>query len=246
MALDPQRLWAQGAIVTRAIPSSGERIPVIGLGSSATFAQVARIGDIDALREVFKAMADRGATVFDTAPGYGASEEVVGQASSTELGIADKFFWATKLNVAGRGGAGADPAAARAQVETSFDRIKQGQDRRHPGAQHGRRRHADSRSCASSSSRAASATSASRPRSRTSTRTSSRRCARRRSTSSASTTPSTTGMPRPRSCRSRRSARWASSRTRRSAAPASSAASAIARCPTGPRNSTRRPGRSSP
>ena len=122
LTLDPQRLWAQGTLLTRAIPSSGERIPVIGLGSSATFAQVARSEDVDALREVFKAMADRGATVFDTAPGYGASEEVSGRIVQ-ELKIADKLFWATKLNAAGRGGRGADPAAARAQVETSFKRV---------------------------------------------------------------------------------------------------------------------------
>ena len=39
-----------------------------------------------------------------------------------QLGLRDKVFWATKLNVAGRGSA-ADPAAARAQVETSFERV---------------------------------------------------------------------------------------------------------------------------
>ena len=117
-------------------------MPVIGLGSSATFASVARSEDLTALREVFKAMVDGGATVFDTAPGYGASEEAAGRIVN-ELGLADKIFWATKLNVAGRGGGGADPAAARPQVETSFARIEEGEDRPHPGAQHGRRRRAD-------------------------------------------------------------------------------------------------------
>ena len=122
-AFDPRALLAQGKLLTRAIPSSGEQIPVIGLGSSATFAQVARSEDLSALREVLKVMVDRGATVFDTAPGYGASEEAAGRIAA-ELGLTDKIFWATKLNVAGRGGAAADPAAARAQVETSFSRIK--------------------------------------------------------------------------------------------------------------------------
>ncbi|MBK8058839.1 MAG: aldo/keto reductase [Gemmatimonadetes bacterium] len=62
-------------------------------------------------------MVDRGATLFDTAPSYGVSEQVAGQIVN-ELGIADKMFWATKLNAAGRGaGATTDPAAARAQVE---------------------------------------------------------------------------------------------------------------------------------
>jgi len=70
---------------------------------------------------VLKQMTDLGGTVFDTAPGYGASEEVAGRIVQ-ELGIANKLFWATKLNVARRG-SGADPAAAREQLETSFRRI---------------------------------------------------------------------------------------------------------------------------
>jgi aryl-alcohol dehydrogenase-like predicted oxidoreductase len=77
--------------------------------------------DIAAIKEVFKTMLEQGGTVFDTAPGYGASEEVAGKAV-IELGVRDQVFWATKLNVAGRGTA-ADPARAREQVETSFKRL---------------------------------------------------------------------------------------------------------------------------
>ncbi len=125
LALAPRLLEAlqQGSIVTKAIPATGEMLPVIGLGSSATFASVARSEEISALKEVFRAMADRGATLFDTAPGYGASEQVAGEIVN-ELGVADKFFWATKLNVAGRGGGSADVAAARAQLERSFAILK--------------------------------------------------------------------------------------------------------------------------
>jgi len=107
--------------IMRTIPSSGESIRAIGLGSSATFAQVARSEDVSALKDVFTALIGNGGTVFDTAPSYGASEEVSGQITR-ELGISEQVFWATKLNVAPRGG-NADPAAARAQVETSFERI---------------------------------------------------------------------------------------------------------------------------
>ena len=121
--IDPRALFAQGTLLTKAIPSSGERLPVIGLGSSATFASVARSEDLTALREVFKALVGGGATVFDTAPGYGASEEASGKIVN-ELALADRLFWATKLNVAGRSSGGADPAAARQQVETSFARVK--------------------------------------------------------------------------------------------------------------------------
>lgn len=120
LSLTPRLLdaLAQGQLIQRAIPSTGEKIPVIGLGSSATFSSVARSEDVTALREVFKAMTDRGASVFDTAPSYGASEEVAGKLVN-EMGIANKMFWATKLNVAGRGGGTADVAAAKAQVEQS-------------------------------------------------------------------------------------------------------------------------------
>jgi aryl-alcohol dehydrogenase-like predicted oxidoreductase len=107
-------------LITRPIPSSGEQLPIVGLGSSATFSSVARSEDVSALRDVLRAMVDNGGTVFDTAPSYGASEEVAGRIAH-ELGITDRIFWATKVNVA-RGGS-ADPAAARAQIESSFQKL---------------------------------------------------------------------------------------------------------------------------
>lgn len=110
------------APITRTIPSSGERLPAVGLGSSATFAQVAGNPDLAAVREVLQALVAQGGRVFDTAPSYGAAEEAAGRVAG-ELGIGERLFWATKLNVAGWGGGTADPAAARAQIETSFQRI---------------------------------------------------------------------------------------------------------------------------
>jgi aryl-alcohol dehydrogenase-like predicted oxidoreductase len=123
LAFDSPLLHAQQPLITRAIPSSGEKLPVVGLGSSATFSQVARSEDVTALREVLKAFTDQGGTVFDTAPSYGASEEVAGRIAA-ELGITNKVFWATKVNVAPRGGGSADPAAAKAQIEASFTKLK--------------------------------------------------------------------------------------------------------------------------
>ena len=113
---------APASLISRPIPSSGERIPVIGLGSSATFRSVAESEDAAALGEVLSAMVERGATVFDTAPSYGASEEVAGRLAR-ERGLTKKLFWATKVNVAPRGGGAADPAAARSQIEESFRRF---------------------------------------------------------------------------------------------------------------------------
>ncbi len=114
LAFDPPALLAQAGkadLITRAIPSTGERLPIVGLGSSATFAQVAGSEDAAALRAVLERMTALGGRVFDTAPAYGAAEEVAGRIAQ-ELGITQRLFWATKVN-----------AAARRQLETSFRRI---------------------------------------------------------------------------------------------------------------------------
>lgn len=126
LTMNPRLLRAlqQQPLLKRAIPSSGEEVSLVGLGSSATFSQVARSEDYSALREVLSALVEQGGSVFDTAPSYGASEEVAGTIAA-ELGLTDRIFWATKLNVArGRGtDSQADPDAARAQVEQSFSRL---------------------------------------------------------------------------------------------------------------------------
>ena len=117
---DPQ-VVPSDTLIQRAIPSTGEMVPGVGLGSAATFSQLASAGDVGPLKEVFQALVDGGGTVFDTAPAYGrGSVEEVAGAVTNELGIADKIFWATKVNVAGRGGNSADPARARRQIEASF------------------------------------------------------------------------------------------------------------------------------
>lgn len=122
--LPPRMLYAfeHEHLITRAIPSSGERLPIVGLGSAATFSRVASGEDVSALREVLRVLFDNGGRVFDTAPAYGASEKVSGRIVQ-ELDATEKVFWATKLNVAGRGGGSADPEAARAQIEQSFQRV---------------------------------------------------------------------------------------------------------------------------
>ena len=109
-------------IITRTIPASGEKLPIVGLGSSATFRKVAQSDDISALQGVMKTLLDNGGTVFDTAPSYGASEKVAGQIAR-DAGTVDKIFWATKVNVAPRGGGRADAEKARAQLANSFQHI---------------------------------------------------------------------------------------------------------------------------
>lgn len=125
LTLDAGTLLAKepGTLLKRAIPSSGEMLPMMGLGSSATFSRMAGTDEIEPLSDVLRTLVENGGSVFDTAPSYGDAEEVAGEIVN-ELGIADKVFWATKVNAVPRGSREpADPEAVRAQIETSFDRI---------------------------------------------------------------------------------------------------------------------------
>jgi aryl-alcohol dehydrogenase-like predicted oxidoreductase len=124
LALHPRALPAleRGKLIERVIPSSGEKLPIIGLGSSATFRRMADDENVGALRAVMRTLVENGGTVFDTAPGYGDSEEVAGEIVN-DLGIAQKVFWATKVNAVPRGGESAEPEAVRQQIETSFERV---------------------------------------------------------------------------------------------------------------------------
>ena len=135
LALNPRMLDALDALQTqplirRAIPKTGEQLPVIGLGSADTFADLAlresRSEEYEAIGAVLRALVDGGASVFDTAYAYGASEQVAGQVAE-ELGIADRIWWATKVNaarVAGGGTGTADAAEARHQIQRSFLRLR--------------------------------------------------------------------------------------------------------------------------
>lgn len=126
LAINPKLLLADDSarqIITRAIPGTSEQLPVVGLGSSASFSRIAGEGEVDRIREVLQTLVQHGGSVFDTAPSYGAAEEVAGNVAR-DTGLAEKIFWATKLNVVPRGSdAGADPEAARAQVEQSFAHV---------------------------------------------------------------------------------------------------------------------------
>lgn len=124
LALKPATLLAVAgpqSLIRRTIPGTTEQLPVVGLGSSASFSRMAGQGDMAGVREVLEAFVQGGGTVFDTAPSYGAAEEIAA-GIAREAGLADRMFWATKVNVAGYGGGRADPAAARAQIEQSIAR----------------------------------------------------------------------------------------------------------------------------
>jgi len=128
LSLDPKLLLAlQSRDITKPIPSTGEPIPVIGLGGR-WISYNASAEELAEHRAVLHALAEGSAgRLWDTAAGYGggASEEFSGQWAQ-EDGFGDDIFWATKVNVVqGRGGGGrAEPAAVRAQIEQSFERLQ--------------------------------------------------------------------------------------------------------------------------
>jgi aryl-alcohol dehydrogenase-like predicted oxidoreductase len=88
----------QGPLITKAIPSSGEKIPVMGIGTN-------RFGrtPYEDVRSILKRMHELGGTVIDTAALYGDSEVQIGKALA-ELGLTQKMFIATKLNAKGTAG----------------------------------------------------------------------------------------------------------------------------------------------
>lgn len=93
-------------LITKPIPSSGERLPVIGLGAIWF-----RDAQYEQLRSVLKRMSELGGTLVDTAAAYGESEGVIGRALS-ELKIRHKMFVATKLDAGGMRPPAAPSAAA--------------------------------------------------------------------------------------------------------------------------------------
>ena len=95
----------------RAIPSSGERIPVVGLGTWSTFDVGSSAAERQPLEEVLTRFSERGGRVVDSSPMYGRSEAVVGEIAA-KRGIMGKFFLATKVWTRGR-------AAGIEQMETS-------------------------------------------------------------------------------------------------------------------------------
>ncbi len=129
LSLNPRMLLSlqSGSVRTRAIPSSGEQLPVIGLGGRWISANSTpeELADHRAVLHELARDAEGAGRLFDSAAGYGGggSEEYAGQWAE-EDGIQDQLFWATKVNVAGRGGGSADPADVRAQIERSFDRMR--------------------------------------------------------------------------------------------------------------------------
>src|SRR5215469_9772886 len=89
------------AILTRTIPSSGEKLPVIGVGTWRAFDADLNGDSRRQLEEVLSTFVKLGGRVIDSSPMYGRAEEVIGQLTSA-LGIRDKLFLATKVWTQGK------------------------------------------------------------------------------------------------------------------------------------------------
>src|SRR5437867_1621440 len=115
-AARPAPASASPAPLARPIPSSGETIPAVGLGTWRTSAVAAPPTEGAPLRDALKDFAELGGRVVDSSPMYGAAESVVGDLAA-DLAITDKLFLATKVWTRGRD-------AGVSQMEQSLRRLR--------------------------------------------------------------------------------------------------------------------------
>lgn len=103
-----------GPLIQRAIPSTGEMLPAVGL----SFSNHPSCADHAALREVLRAMVDSGGTVFDAMHGDPSAEEFHARLAR-ELGVQDRLFWSTRGTAPG--GPGGPPQAGATTVKAHID-----------------------------------------------------------------------------------------------------------------------------
>jgi diketogulonate reductase-like aldo/keto reductase len=103
-------------MITRPIPSSGEAMPVIGLGTWQAFDVGNNAAAHMPLKEVLTRFTGAGARLIDTSPMYGSAETVVGDLVA-EMGLRPRVFLATKVWTSGK-------EAGIAQMRRSAERLK--------------------------------------------------------------------------------------------------------------------------
>jgi len=103
-------------LIVRPIPSTGEEIPVVGIGTARRYDVGTSAAERDPLRETVALFRDLGGKLIDTAPSYGNAETVVGDLVA-ELGFRDQLFLATKVRKEGLD-------EGLAEIERSFGLLK--------------------------------------------------------------------------------------------------------------------------
>jgi aryl-alcohol dehydrogenase-like predicted oxidoreductase len=94
-AVRPVFAQSPSALITRAIPVSGEPLPAVGLGTAEVF-DTDDAATRQSASSVIQALADNGGTLIDTASTYGDAERVIGDVTAS-AGLRNKLFIATKL-----------------------------------------------------------------------------------------------------------------------------------------------------
>jgi aryl-alcohol dehydrogenase-like predicted oxidoreductase len=115
------RARQQPRLIQRAIPSTGEKLPVIGL----SFSNHPACADHAALKNVLKTLVDNGARVFDAMHGNATAEQFHADVAN-ELGVQNKVFWSTRGIPPGGPGGPPQPGSAtvKAHIDTWLARIK--------------------------------------------------------------------------------------------------------------------------
>jgi aryl-alcohol dehydrogenase-like predicted oxidoreductase len=107
-----------GTLLQKKIPSSGEMIPIIGLGTARHYEEVKTDPEKVPLRETILKFKEAGLKVIDTSPSYGTAEAVVGEIVDG-LKIRDSLFLATKISLREVG-----REQGIAQIEQSFRKLR--------------------------------------------------------------------------------------------------------------------------
>lgn len=108
---------AEAPLATRPIPHSGERLPIVGIGSAIIFDFENDAAKYAERREVLQALVAGGARLIDTAADYGRAEDRLGDIIA-DLGVRDRLFIATKFR------SNTDRATAVASMQASLRRLK--------------------------------------------------------------------------------------------------------------------------
>jgi len=116
-ALPRVALAADEPLMTRPIPRSGERLPVVGIGTAIIFDFENDPARYAERRDVVRTLVAGGGKLIDTAAAYGHAEERVGDLVA-ELGVRDELFIATKFSYR------LDRAAATASMQASLARLR--------------------------------------------------------------------------------------------------------------------------
>jgi diketogulonate reductase-like aldo/keto reductase len=114
--LSAEAAGESSGMLTRAIPSSGEKLPVIGLGTWSVFDVNLTPENRTQLADVLSLFVKHGGKVIDSSPMYGRAEGVIGELAA-QLHLRDSLFIATKVWTAGK-------EAGITMMERSMDRLR--------------------------------------------------------------------------------------------------------------------------